>query len=101
VLTAAGRERRAVPRLLLRQRSRPPGRRSRAQLPQGHRPGRACHLFGRRVPRRVLQAQPPGGHHPGARERPRRGARAGEGARDEDRDDPCEPERARRQGHGL
>ena len=53
------------------------------------------------LPRRLLRAQPQGGHHPGAGERARRGARARQGARDEDGDHPRQPQRSRRQGHGL
>ena len=101
VLPAAGRAGRARARVLLRQRSRLSRRRPRAQLPQRRRPRGVRHLLRRRVPRRVLQAQPPGGHHPGAGERARRGARPRQGARDEDRHHPREPERPRRQGHGL
>ena len=101
VLSAAGREGRARPGLLLRQRPRLPGRGARAQLPQGLGPRAVRHLHRRRLPRRLLQAQPPRGHHPGARERARGGPRARQGARDEDGHDPRQSQRPRRQGHGL
>ena len=101
LLPAAGRARRAVAGVLVRQRAGLPRRRAGAQLPQGLGPRAVRHLLGRGLPRRVLHAQPQGGHHPGARERARRGARAGQGARDEDGHHPGQPERPRRQGHGL
>ncbi len=80
--------------------ARLPRRRPPACPPRADRPGDVppCHRRGRDG--RLLPARPHRGDHPGDRVRPRgrRRARAGQGAAGID--DPGEPLRARRQGHG-
>ncbi len=77
-----------------------PGRRSRACLPEGHRPRRVCRHHRRRGAARLPPPVPHRGHHPGARIVACGGLRDEGGADDARRPAPAgQPVRPWRQGH--